>query len=225
MGLCVYIGAPIEVTVRREVMDTDELLKIFLEELEHSGNRLMCSCSYREGIRLNSSDIDMMIWNFNFKVIADISLCSVYDLSRHTIILMEDSDIPPGFVRLRLLSSPPDKNLEPVLFLFNDGMYVSKSRWRQNMLTAMTDSRAYDNTKTHGPCVNCVHDVTEFDFALCFHSPCWSPLTDDWRKRCSLHNWPPNYVLEDIIKHDCQFVPVGSIIVIYEDELEWRMSF
>lgn len=69
---------------------------------------------YKEGFRLNSSDIDMMIWNFNFKVIADISLCSVYDLSRHTIILMEDS------VRLRLLSSPPDKNLEPALLLFND---------------------------------------------------------------------------------------------------------
>lgn len=42
VGLCVYIGTPIEVTVRREVMDTDELLKIFLEELEHSGSRLMC---------------------------------------------------------------------------------------------------------------------------------------------------------------------------------------
>lgn len=176
VGLCVYIGAPIEVTVRREVMDTDELLKIFLEELEHSGNRLMCSGSYREGFRLNSSDIDMMIWNFNFKVIADISLCNVYDLSRHAIILMEDS------VRLRLLSSTPDKNLEPVLFLFKDGMHISNSRWRQNMLIAMTDSRAYDNTKSHGPCANCIHDVTEFDFALCFHSPCWSPLTDDWRK-------------------------------------------
>lgn len=75
-----------------------------------------------EGFRLNSSDIDMIIWNFNFKVIADISLCSVYDLSRHTITPMEDSDIPPGFVRLRLLSSPPDKNLEPVLLLFNDSV-------------------------------------------------------------------------------------------------------
>lgn len=67
-----------------------------------------------------------------------------------------------------------------------------------------------------------MHDVTEFDFAFCFHSPCWSPLTDGWRKRCFQHNWPPNHVLEDVIKHGCHFVPVGSKI---EDELEWRMSF
>lgn len=93
------------------------------------------------------------------------------------------------------------------------------------MLIAMTDSRAYDNTKSHGPCANCIHDVTEFDFAFCFYSLCWSPLTDGWRKRCSLDNWPPNYVLEDIIKHGCHLVPVGSKIANYEDELEWRMSF
>lgn len=93
------------------------------------------------------------------------------------------------------------------------------------MLIAMTDSIAYDNTKSHGLCANCMHYVTEFDFAFCFHSPCWSPLTDDWRKRCSLHNWPPNYVLEDIIKHGCHLVPVGSKIANYEDELEWRKSF
>lgn len=44
-------------------------------------------------------------------------------------------------------------------------------------------------------------------------------------KRCALHNWPPYHVLNDIIKHGCHLVPVGSKILVDGNELKWRTYF
>lgn len=185
----------------------------------------MCSGSHREGFRLKSSDIDTMIWLIHLKVIADISQSINYDLSKHFLILMENSDTSPGFVKLQLLSSPSTMNMKSALLLFNDGRYISNSRWRQYILSPLTNLNTVGSTKPHGPCANWVTQSVEIDYVLCFHSSCWSKLTDDWRKRCALHNWPPNYVLEDILRNGCHVVPVGSKIFTNENDLEWRMSF
>lgn len=95
------------------------------------------------------------------------------------------------------------------------------------MLTWIKGKKSYSSIKYHGPCANSFMGCVESDHVLCLHCSYWPKLTEDWRKRCALHNWPPKHVLEAILKHGCHLVPVGSKILPNEneDELEWRMSF
>uniref|UniRef100_K1Q079 Uncharacterized protein n=1 Tax=Magallana gigas TaxID=29159 RepID=K1Q079_MAGGI len=225
VGLCGYlpIGTPTEVTVRREVLDMRDMIQKPVQI--HQGYRGMASGSYREGFRFKSSDIDMMFWITNHKVITDLSQSSVYDLSKHTIILMEDTDTPPGFVRLQLMTSPRDEIIESSVVSFNDGVYLSSERWRRIALTNMMENRSFNNTINHGPCASSIIGETETDVTFCFHCSYWSRLTCYWRQRCTLHNWPPNHVFDDILRNGCHFVPVGSKIAGDENVLEWRLSF
>eukprot|EP00105_Crassostrea_gigas_P036483 XP_019920631.1 PREDICTED: uncharacterized protein LOC109617970 [Crassostrea gigas] len=222
-GLCRYIGTPTDVTVRREVMDMAEMIRTPVE-IDY-GVRKMKSGSYRECFRFKSSDLDTMFWITNHKVITDPSQSSVYDLSKHSIILMEDIETSPGFVRLQLLTSPRDTSIESSVVPYNDGMYISCMRWRQRMLSMVSGNKRFNNTKTHGPCANAFIDEMETDYALCFHCSHWSRLTYYWRKRCNLHNWPPNHVFSDILGNGCHLVPVGNKKAADENELDWRLSF
>lgn len=70
MGLCDYIGTPTEVTIRRELMDMEEMIEKPVHNL-HNGMRMMVSGSNREGFRFKSSDIDRMFWSTNHKVVTD----------------------------------------------------------------------------------------------------------------------------------------------------------
>lgn len=85
LGLCGYIGTPTEVIVRRDVTDMDEMISKPVQI--YKGMQTMRSGSYREGFRFKSSDRDTMFWFTYHKVITDLSQSSVYDLSKHTIIL------------------------------------------------------------------------------------------------------------------------------------------
>lgn len=221
VGLCGYIGSPTEVTVRREVVDMEEMMQKAAHR--HTGMRDMTSGSYREGFRFNSSDRDTMLWSTNHKVIADLSQSSVYDLSKHTIIIMEDTGTPPGFVRLQLLTSARGSGIEFVIVQSSDGMYLSSLRWRQIMLTMISGHKSFNNTKRHGPCANGFIGDKENDYVLCFHSSYWSRLTCYWKKRCTLHNWPPNHVFNDILTKGCHFVPVGNKIAADENELDMEI--
>ncbi|XP_061188076.1 uncharacterized protein LOC133196159 [Saccostrea echinata] len=94
-GLCRMIGSPTEVAIRRDVKDiVDMMMKPFYRQI---GFVQMKSGSYGEGFRLSSSDLDKMFWFCNDKLITDISQARVYNTSKYDIILMEDSDTPPGF--------------------------------------------------------------------------------------------------------------------------------
>uniref|UniRef100_A0A8W8MAI7 Mab-21-like HhH/H2TH-like domain-containing protein n=1 Tax=Magallana gigas TaxID=29159 RepID=A0A8W8MAI7_MAGGI len=222
-GLCRYIGTPTEVTVRREVMDMTEMIKTPVQI--DACVRKMKSGSYREGFRFKSSDRDTMVWLTNHKVITDLSQSRVYDMSKHSIILMEDTETSPGFVRLQLLTSPRDRIIESSVVPYNDGMYISCVRWRQIMLTTVSRRKFFNYANSHGPCANGFIGDIETDYALCFHCSYWSRLTCCWRTRCTLHNWPPNHVFGDILGNGCHFVPVGNKKAADENELDWRLSF
>ncbi|XP_052707168.1 uncharacterized protein LOC128182529 [Crassostrea angulata] len=221
--LCRYIGTPTELTIRREVRDMEEIIKNLLEA--YFGKRMMISGSVKEGFRFNSSDRDLMFWLSNHKVITDLSQFCVYDPSKHTLILIEDTDTPPGFVRLQLLTPPRDGFIASSVVPLHNRSYISSSKWRQTLLTSVRRNKAWNQTEIHGPCANCIFNSYENDLALCLHSSSWSRLTCYWRDRCTLHNWPPNHVFDEILRNGCHFVPVGSKLTANENELEWRLSF
>nr|XP_034328797.1 uncharacterized protein LOC117690049 [Crassostrea gigas] len=214
VGLCDYIGTPTELTARREVMDMEEM--IIKPALIHEWCRMMKTGSHREGFRFQSSDVDRMLWYTNHKVITDLSQFSVYDLSKHSLILMEDTDTP-GSVRLQLLTSPREKDFETYFVPFTK--YISNVKWRQIMLTLMVKNNSFKNAKNHGPCANGFIGDIENDYAACFHCSYWSRFPSDLKKISS------NTVFNDILRNGCHFVPVGSKIAGDENELEWRLSF
>lgn len=63
------------------------------------------SGSYREGYRFASSNLDFMKWAIYHKVIREMSQLKDFDVSSYDIFLMEHLKLPPGFVKLKLLTS------------------------------------------------------------------------------------------------------------------------
>lgn len=63
------------------------------------------SGSYREGFRLTTSDLDMMGWFPNQRVISDLSLVSLYRINQDTVVLMECDELhgPSGYTRLKVI--------------------------------------------------------------------------------------------------------------------------
>lgn len=103
VGLCRHIGTPQEVTIRRGFLDMDEVIRGSLDI--HRGIIIKICGSYREGFRFSSSDKDTMYWSTAYKVIYDMSN---FDASDPCTILIEFSDAPPGFVRLKLWTPSRD---------------------------------------------------------------------------------------------------------------------
>ena len=60
MGLCLKIGTPQQVAIRRDVVDFAELLKLKVAKTDEYVK--MKSGSHREGFRLEGSDVDSMHW-------------------------------------------------------------------------------------------------------------------------------------------------------------------
>ena len=74
VGLCLKIGTPQQVAIRRDVIDVKELL-------EHKVTRTdqyvgMLSGSHREGFRFEDSDRDYMYWRNDHRVLLDFSQCT-----------------------------------------------------------------------------------------------------------------------------------------------------
>lgn len=213
-GMCRYIGTPTEVKIRSEVNDMVEMIEKPLQI--QKGYRMVTTMTYGERSGFNIfCDIDMIRWFISHKVIIDISQARFYDLTKHSIILMDHTDTPPGFARLQLFSSPRDIIITSAIVPFKDGLYISNLNFSQ-LIHHGLDKRS---------CLNCQSGVVDLTFAFYSNFFFGSPLTRSLKKRCALNNWPPNHVLEDLLKHGCHFVPIGSKLTTNENDLEWRLSF
>ncbi|XP_062593275.1 uncharacterized protein LOC134254767 isoform X2 [Saccostrea cucullata] len=221
VGLCRTLGTPTEVAIRRDVRDMVELIQKPLDtEL-----RRMWSGSYREGFRLESSDRDIMYWSQYHKMISEISQTNIYDASKHTIILMEDTGVPPGFVRLQILTPPRDNLSTLACVSFSDKYYLSNLLWREKWLQVYKNIKAFQNVDGHGPCTTGFFAEIEFDYALCLTSTHWPKTALFWIERSLKYIWPPAYVLEEIQRNRFHCVPIGSNIPSSYNEIEWRLSF
>ncbi|XP_062612492.1 uncharacterized protein LOC134274251 [Saccostrea cucullata] len=224
VGLCGKIGTPTEVAIRRDVMDIEEMT--MKPVYNHKGIAVMQSGSYREGFRLRSSDIDKMFWNCKYKLITDVSQFQFYNTTRHDIVIMEDSDTPQGFVKLRLLTPARHKFTITCLVLFNGGAYISSRLWRERYFQASINKDSnIANFRIHGPCSSGFYGSIEIDVAYCLATFPWPKILGNWVDRCQRHTWPPSSVLEKILKNECHCVPISSKVDTTSNELEWRLSF
>ena len=221
VGMCREIGTSTEVRIRREVADIQE--KVWRPLWVKRGIDMMRSGSQSEGFRLLSSDVDQMFWLTANKVIDDLSQLGLYTIPQDTVIIMEGEDIPPGFTRLKMLTSSTDPKVNVSCSKINGETYIFSSLFRARFLEfnkyAVVSSLS---SREHGPCVTVSFSGTDFDHVYCFRSYHWPKEALPWIQRCQLKHWPEDFVLSAIVNEGCHIVPIGSEP---ERDNEWRISF
>nr|XP_022346229.1 uncharacterized protein LOC111138507 [Crassostrea virginica] len=216
VGLCLKIGTPQLVAIRRDVVDIRELLAH--KVLKNDQVLFMASGSQREGFRFQDSDIDMMCWLNNHRVLWDFSQATLYNTNRYKLILCDSSESPPGFTLLWLPLEETHRFVLSSCVRINGALCISSALYRDNTCTLFRpDSTA------HGPCSSGRFDgALEYDDAHCFVSDFWPPSASSWADRC--HSWPPPHVVNDIVRSGCHFVAIGHKLGKHAEN-EWRISF
>nr|XP_022298639.1 uncharacterized protein LOC111107648 [Crassostrea virginica] len=215
VGLCLKIGTPQQVAIRRDVVDIKELLEHKVISSDYLVR--MVSGSRREGFRLKDSDHDFMLWSNYNKVLWDFSQSALYNTHSHALILCDSSESPPGFTLLWLPLDRADRDVLSSCVIINGALYISSAMYRHNTCTLYRP----DST-VHGPCSSGRLYVSEYDFAHCFVSDFWPPSASSWKDRCQ--SWPPPQVVDDIVQSGCHFVAIGHKLGNHADN-EWRISF
>ena len=213
--LCLKIGTPQQIAIRRDVVDITELLEHKVPKTCQQVR--MKSGSDREGFRLDGSDVDIMYWINDHLVFWNLSQAMLYNTHRHKLILCDSSESPPGFTLLWLPMERVHDIVLSACVRMKGALYISSKKYRDNTCTLIRR----DST-VHGPCSNGKIGTIEYDYAQCFVSDFWPPCASSWIDRC--HSWPPSHVVNDIVRSGCHFVPIGHKLGNHADN-EWRISF
>nr|XP_022307987.1 uncharacterized protein LOC111113988 [Crassostrea virginica] len=210
------VGTSVQVAIRRETRDITEMVKRRVADNDDVIE--MLSGSRREGFRLKGSDFDFMYWPNNHLVIFDMSQSEYYYTENKTLILSDNSERPPGFTLLELLTPTTNRKVQSACVPMNDRLYISSSLYRQQ-----TQIHLFPGSIGHGPCESGeVLGGIEYHIAYCFACDFWPPAASSWIDRCN--SWPDMEVVDDIVRNGCHFVPIGHPLGLHEHE-EWRMSF
>ncbi|XP_056013677.1 uncharacterized protein LOC130052532 [Ostrea edulis] len=224
VGVCREIGTPTEVTFRRDIWDTGEMIQ--KPSRLYKGEKEMLSGSQKEGFRFKSSDFDFMKWYPDHKVICEMSQSTFYHPPRHTLIYMDTFDTPPGFARLQLLTPSNREIVISSLLERNNAEYISSSLLRMRLHQSMKGfNPANEGEKLHGPCHNYTYRSIEADVAWCFHSRHWPSPALPWVDRCLIRTWPSRSVLQSITDEGFHLVPIANRQTHENSDLEWRISF
>ena len=216
VGLCLKIGTPQQVAIRRDVVDTTELLNHKLTRPDQ--HDVMESGSQREGFRFMDSDMDIMYWSNNHRVLWDFSQAMLYNTHRYKLILCDSSESPPGFTLLWLPLEEAGRF--SCCIRINGAFYISSAKYRDNTFSFI--SRERPDSTVHGQCSSGRVGSSEYDYAHCFSSDFWPPSASSWKDRC--HSWPPPHVVDNIIRSGSHLVAIGHKLCEHADN-EWRISF
>ncbi|XP_052719433.1 uncharacterized protein LOC128191417 [Crassostrea angulata] len=213
--MCRRVGTSQQVAMRRELQDIREMS----ERQEAPNDRVitMLSGSMREGFRLKGSDVDLMYWLNNHRVIMNMSQSKYYNTAKTTFIFSDSSESPPGFTLLQLLTPLTIRSIQSACVGMNGRVYISSSIYRQ-----LTCSEIFLNSSVHGPCGSGNIGGRDYDTAWCFVCDFWPSFASSWIDRCMI--WPNSAVVEDIVRNGCHFVAIGHPLGPNENN-EWRISF
>lgn len=88
-GMCQEIGKPQQVASRRDrINEIDCLMNKIAKLIIGNQLEIMVSGSKKEGLRLRGSDIDIMFWPSDYRVIWDYSQSQLYSTQRQTLIFV-----------------------------------------------------------------------------------------------------------------------------------------
>ena len=170
--MCVKIGSTQkQLATRKDIIDTKELVDRKVTEGGIVFDIIILSGSKKEGFRLNESDVDVMYWGSDFRVIWYFSQAVLYNTQRHTLFLCDSSQSPPGYT---LLWVPTDS-----AYPFSSSFFV-----RVKGIPCISSAKLSDYLCTHlhpslritmhGPCSNVITGTKEYDFVSNFQ---WLSVT------------------------------------------------
>ena len=172
VGLCLKIGTPQQVAIRRDVVDITELL---VDTVKRTKDFVMMeSGSRREGFRFRDSDIDIMFWLNNHRVLWDFSQASLYNKHRYRLILCDSSESPPGFTLLWLPLEEAHRFVISSCVRINGTLCISSALYREYTWNEMVCPFRPDSI-VHGPCSSGREGLLEYNYASCFVSDFWPP--------------------------------------------------
>ena len=174
VGLCQIVGTSALVAIRTETADISEMVRRRVAENDDLIE--MGSGSRREGFRLKGSDVDLMFWPNNHRVIWDMSQFEYYYTANKTLILSDSSESPPGFTSLVLLTPTTDRKIQLSCVPMNDILDISSSLFRQH-----SQIHLFPGSIVHGPCESGeLLGRIEYDFASCVACDFWPPSASSW---------------------------------------------
>ncbi|VDI01960.1 Hypothetical predicted protein [Mytilus galloprovincialis] len=205
--LCNIVGSEDVVRTRREIFTSKDLVE------NTTFATSISSGSKAEGLDLKGSDYDMM-YLFNFVRVYE-SLNAAHSNPYKIPLVMDTSDINPGFTKLKLVNKLYINN--PMIHVCGETVgektYISSKRFRERHLP--------NNMVIHGPC----HSTAggEYDGAICFRCNEWVTAAQQWIHR-SRTTWPHYTLVSAAVQYGVLFVPIGCKNSPKED-LQWRISF
>lgn len=220
------VGDPDVQKIRRHVMDVMDLVDYCNAQTE-----VIRSGGCAEGFRIRGTDVDIMYVDKLIKVVAETP--KNVKMYVAVVRLVLSSDIPPGYVKLAVLtpSAPLQQIRESTKWVSGDYFLSSELfvRWHQ---------RLNPNSVLHGPCVmeRTLHG--DHDRAFCLEYKDWPAQANEWIERKRQHGWPSQKLIRKIKNIGCHLMAIGSKTLHSEfssddlgnstwigDPLQWRMSF
>lgn len=209
--MCEIVGTSQIVAQRREIMDINETFCSLTVEGFKCPQIL--AGSRRDGFRFEQSDVDLMVFVDDFRVIWDY-----YQFSNSTeCIVFDNSASQPGYGFLQVLPTQKEESLDSVVMIRGKS-YLSGSALKAAFCSVSPRLRI------HGPCALFSTEIINADVAVCIMSDDWPPLASPFVGRCNKKAWPNPDLIKDIVKSGCHLVPIGSKSGENED-VEWRISF
>ncbi|XP_063406676.1 uncharacterized protein LOC134690630 [Mytilus trossulus] len=213
------VGKERDIRVRQRLFLLKDIIDCIIDtiKLQH-----ITSGSLSEGLDLPGSDFDIMLV---IGVVEVINMAENIKCSRkYTTLMMETDPLYPGFTRLKLAADDYHSSyrlikdsLVPCLQTNINVFYVSTFKFVQN-IQQITESV---ETLQHGPCLSDLYENMDFAYCLCCKSFPYNAR--NWVNRHRKH-WPPNEVIDTIVKNGCLLVPIGPKTMT-NDDLLWRLSF
>lgn len=183
--------------------------------------------SRKEGLKTQSSDLDLFFYLTDHHVVWDLTHSEGYDPATDTLIFMESPEHLPGTAYLRLVNMHRSNKTISKLSCIqkNDHMYISSELFLKNAESYCRDDKVFQ----HGPCHTFTFDDTEYDYVCALACRKWPPQTNNWISRCGKFGWPDNLTIKNMISSGCFLVPIGSKQSRHNNdpnlEMEWRLSF
>lgn len=183
--------------------------------------------SRKEGLKTQSSDLDLFFYLTDHHVVWDLTHSEGYDPATDTLIFMESPEHLPGTSYLRLVNMHRSNKTISKLSCIqkNDHMYISSELFLKNAESYCRDDKVFQ----HGPCHTFTFDDTEYDYVCALACRKWPPQTNNWISRCGKFGWPDNLTIKNMISSGCFLVPIGSKQSRHNNdpnlEMEWRLSF
>ena len=214
-NLIKVVGSEMDIRIRQNVF----LIKDKVSSKRNAYIQQVSSGSLAEGLDLTGSDMDVMIILNNFRVIQNVQHMNFP--SPCTTLLMEYDMQCPGFTRLKVIAWGDLERKYPSHECFDKtkyGYFLSNI----SFIGKIIQGNAHYRSSVHGPCLTDKYKAV--DVAYCLHMHFWPRQAEQWIYRHRPGQWPPDILIDEIVKYGCMLVAIGPREVEH-NELLWRISF